>query len=56
MGYEGPDIEKHVNVAYALSKMTIIDEMQEYSKYNDMLLIEFIEFLGRMAELIIQKE
>jgi hypothetical protein len=31
--------------------MTIPNEKKNYDKYNDMKTVEFLEFLGRMAEL-----
>ena len=49
-GFQGVDNEKLAAVAFVLSKMTIIDEMEDFSNYEDMLFVEFIEFLGRMAE------
>lgn len=39
-------------MAYSLSKMTIIDEMEEYDNYFNLTVAEFHEFLGRLAELI----
>ena len=53
-GYTGPENEKFGTIAYALSKMTIIDEMEHFGKYETMLPVEFLEFLGRVAELIFQ--
>ena len=32
--------------------MTIENEMEEFEKYDKMLQVEFIEFIGRSAELI----
>ena len=32
--------------------MLIVDDMKDFNNYENMLKIEFIEFLGRMAELI----
>ena len=32
--------------------MTIIDEMEQFDNYEDLLKVEFIEFLGRLAERI----
>ena len=49
-GFQGVDNEKFVAIAFVLSKMTIIDEMEDFSNYEDMLFVEFIEFLSRMAE------
>ena len=33
-GYKGPENEKFGTIAYALSKMTIIDEMEHFGKYE----------------------
>lgn len=43
--------EKNV-IAYALSKHSLIDEMGEFDKYNQMVLSEFYEYLGRLAHLL----
>ena len=44
--------EKNVTVAYALSKSTVANEMEEFHKYNQMNMSEFHEFLGRSAALL----
>ena len=46
-----PLSEKNVVVAYALSKSTIANEMEQFDKYNQMNMSEFHEFLGRAASL-----
>ena len=51
-----PEAERLVVYAYSLSKMTIAIEMDDYEKYNKMLLVEFYEFIGRWAYLIFQKQ
>jgi hypothetical protein len=33
-GFDGSEYEKIVACAYSLSKMTIIDEMEHFDKYN----------------------
>lgn len=50
-GFDGAEHEKRVTLAYSLSKMTIIDEMGDFDNYNKMKHVEFLEFLGRLAEL-----
>lgn len=56
VGFGGVEYEKQVAVGYVYSKMTIIDEMEDFSNYENLLLIEFIEFLGRMAEQVIKSD
>ena len=51
-GFTGPAHDENVAIAYALSKMTIIDEMEQFDNYQDLLKVEFIELLGRLAERI----
>jgi len=34
IGFDGSEYEKLVACAYSLSKMTIIDEMEHFEKYN----------------------
>jgi len=41
-----------VVLAYSLSKMTIIDEMEGFERYTQMQLVEFYEFIGRLSYLI----
>ena len=36
--------------------MTIIDEMEDFDSYENLLFVEFIEFLGRMAEQMIKSD
>ena len=46
--------EGEITIAYSQSKMTLVDEMDEFEKYNKMLHVEFYEFLGRISELLYQ--
>lgn len=39
-------------IAYALSKHTLENEMDDFHKYNQMLLTEFYEYIGRLAQLL----
>ena len=39
-------------LAYAIAKQTLVNEMEEFHKYNQTTMTEFYEFLGRLAELI----
>ena len=55
-GFSGQEHEKNVGLAYALSKITIIDDMEDFEKYNNMRKVEFYEFLGRIAELLFPGE
>ena len=48
----GTENERKASVAYSLSKMTIIDEMEDFDQYNIMKRVEFLEFIARMAVLI----
>ena len=43
--------DKHVLIAYAMSKSTVADEMKDYEKYNMMNYSEFLEFIGRLGSL-----
>ena len=36
--------------------MTILDEMADFGNYQDMVFVEFIEFIGRVSELLIKKD
>ena len=47
--------ERYLILAYSLSKMTIGDEMADFDNYNRMLLVEFYEFIGRLAHLLFMK-
>ena len=42
-----------VKYAYVMSKMSVVDETshEALSTYNKMIFVEFLEFLGRIAEL-----
>ena len=51
IGFTGPVSLDNVGLAYSLSKMTIVDEMGDFLNYNNMKKVEFLEFLGRFAEL-----
>ena len=35
---------------YGLSKMTVIDEVQGSKKYDKLELVEFVEYIGRVAD------
>jgi hypothetical protein len=48
-------LENLTCVAYSLSKMTLVDEMAEFEKYNIMTKVEFYEFICRISHLICQK-
>lgn len=50
--YLGQANEKFSAVAYSLSKMMIVDNDAEFDKFENLLPVEFLEFLGRLAELI----
>ena len=50
-GYTNVQMQENACLAYSLSKMLVIDEMNGFDKYNEMKLCEFFEFLGRFAEL-----
>jgi len=43
---------KNDEIAYCwgLSKMTVVNEKKNYITYNSLVLVEFLEFLGRLAE------
>ena len=49
---EYADYERIAAIAYSLSKMTIINEMDDFAAYNNMLPVEFKEFLARAADLL----
>ena len=49
---KGTSNENKASIAYSLSKQTIIDEMEEFDKYNILKRTEFLEFIGRLAFLI----
>lgn len=51
-GYSSPAHERIAATAYALSKMTIIDEMEDFEDYHNLKRVEFIEFLARAAEML----
>lgn len=55
-GFDGAEFEKRATLAFSLSKMTIIDEMEDFDNYNKMKHVEFLEFLGRLAELTYEGE
>lgn len=50
-GYKGVNNLDNIGLAYSLSKITIIDEMEDFANYNNLKKVEFYEFLGRFAEL-----
>lgn len=41
--------EAQVKMAYTYSKMTVVDEDKDWVNYNKMVLVEFMEFIGRLA-------
>ena len=41
--------ELEVSMAYAFSKITIIDEMNQKDKYDKLQFVEFLDFLCRIA-------
>ena len=43
--------ERDTLYCYGMSKMTIIDEKNQSKKYNRLELVEFAEFIGRVADL-----
>ena len=55
-GWDGEENNRVIGICYSLSKMTIIDDMEDFDNYENMLLVEFYEFLGRFAELIYENE
>lgn len=55
-GWESEEFNRKTGLAYSLSKMTIIDDMEDFEKYDHMLKVEFYEFLGRLAELLFENE
>ena len=55
-GWEGDENVRIIGASYSLSKMTIIDDMEDFDKYNDMKKCEFYEFIGRLAELLFESE
>ena len=42
-------IENKIKLAYAYSKMTIVDEQKDREKYYKIEFPEFLEFIGRIA-------
>lgn len=42
--------EKDVVWCYSMSKMTVVKEHNDYKKYQQMVLVEFLEFIGRLAD------
>jgi hypothetical protein len=43
--------EKEVGFAYGMSKMTVVNEKANSKQYSNFSLVEFLEFIGRMAML-----
>jgi hypothetical protein len=43
--------EREATIAFALSKMTVPDENGEMFKYDDIQFVEFLEMVGRAADL-----
>jgi hypothetical protein len=42
--------EDDVKYAFGMSKMQPFSEHQQWKKYHDMVLVEFLEFLARIAQ------
>ena len=55
-GWEGEENSQITGACYALSKMTIIDDMEDFDNYQDLKRVEFYEFLGRLAELFYESD
>ena len=55
-GWESDEYVRMTGLSYSLSKMTIIDDMEDFDNYNKMLKVEFYEFLGRLAEQIYKRD
>ena len=43
--------EKDVQLAYGMSKMTVVSEMTSYKAYQKMEMVEWLEFVGRISEI-----
>ena len=56
IGIEGSGPTLQIGLTYSLSKMTIVDEMEDNDRYNKMKKCEFNEFLCRMAWLIYNED
>ena len=41
-----------ITAAYAYCKITIVDEMKQKEKYERLVFVEFLEFIGRVAEFV----
>jgi hypothetical protein len=52
--YTGNVMEKRITLSYSQSKMTIIDEMENFDKYTHLKKVEFYELIGRFAELVVK--
>jgi len=48
--------EKDVGLAYGMSKMTVIGEMTGYKAYQKMEIVEWYEFVGRIADIKFNKD
>lgn len=46
---------RKIKLAFSLCKMTIIDEMNDSSKLNTIVFVEFIEFISRLGQLVFIK-
>ena len=44
--------DRAIMYAFSLSKQTILDEEKEFGIYNKMVMVEYYEFLGRLAHLL----
>ena len=41
--------DKEVKLYYGMSKMTVQDEVTNYSQYEKLKFVEFLEFIGRIG-------
>ena len=45
-----------ITYCWGMSKMTVLDETNKYPNHNNILLVEFLEFLARIADCRFQGE
>ena len=50
------ELDKKIFQAYSISHMTIIDEMEDFDKYQQLKRVEFLEFIGRLAAMLYPSE
>lgn len=43
--------EKQAKMCYALAKQTVVNETKNYSEYDKLVFVEFLELLGRIASI-----